>query len=515
MLTDHIFVGDFSLPNVTGNGFDDVRVSRPVTPATRVEVNGWSAMGTSSVDVHVDEWRALLSEQLFQLPAVVGARPTVGQLWGQLLRTSFGSPTKSHPSEPDWESGIKLGYLLGLDNELLSRAGDIDKLYKQRKALRAAVNEGALSNISLDEATLRSQIATTRRRRDRDAEALREYRVDDQYAEHQQRADALTGQIRVLNEEGLALARRASELSIALAESDADRDTHPPNESLANLFQETEALFPERVRRRYEEVERFHESVLENRRAHLEQEHVLVSRRLIEIQERRTGLGAERASAMVLLEQSVAFETFSAAQSSLGQLESQLSDLERQLEAAASINGIDGRIQSETGIAMSTLRAEIDERQRFLEGPISLFHDLGEEIYSDRAADLLIAPATRGILRVAPTISGDASDGIRSVETFLLDIVVAVTAAQMERAPAILIHDSHLFDSVDHRQVASCLNIGARLAAESGLQYIVTMNSDFLASVASEGAFDSEPYLVQPRLDDSSETGGLFGFRFE
>ena len=41
-----------------------------------------------------------------------------------------------------------------------------------------------------------------------------------------------------------------------------------------------------------------------------------------------------------------------------------------------------------------------------------------------------------------------------------------------------MIHDSHLFDGVDGRQVISALKIGAETAEELGFQYIVTMNED-------------------------------------
>ncbi len=128
-----------------------------------------------------------------------------------------------------------------------------------------------------------------------------------------------------------------------------------------------------------------------------------------------------------------------------------------------------------------------------------------------------MSTTAKGLLDVQPRLSGDASDGIRSVETFLLDIVCAVAAVSAQRAPGILVHDSHLFDSIDGRQVASCLNIGARLANEFNFQYIVTMNSDFLDSVVmqSEGAFDPDPYKLEVHLTDRSADGGLFGFRYE
>lgn len=67
---------------------------------------------------------------------------------------------------------------------------------------------------------------------------------------------------------------------------------------------------------------------------------------------------------------------------------------------------------------------------------------------------------------------------------------------------------------MDDRQVASCLNIGARLADKIGFQYIVTLNSDRLTAAENEG-FERRNYAIDPILTDAGETGGLFGFRFD
>lgn len=99
----------------------------------------------------------------------------------------------------------------------------------------------------------------------------------------------------------------------------------------------------------------------------------------------------------------------------------------------------------------------------------------------------------------------------------MFDIVCLISGIRSNRAPRILVHDSHLFDAIDGRQIASCLNIGARLAEQHGFQYIVTLNSDDLESVESqsEGAFDAAPYIMSTRLTDATQDGGLFGFRFD
>ena len=86
--------------------------------------------------------------------------------------------------------------------------------------------------------------------------------------------------------------------------------------------------------------------------------------------------------------------------------------------------------------------------------------------------------------------------------------------AKRKQFPGFLIHDSHLFDGVDERQVAKALQLGAERAEASGFQYIVTMNSDALPTDGFKSGFDIDSYITDTQLTDATETGGLFGIRF-
>jgi uncharacterized protein YydD (DUF2326 family) len=75
------------------------------------------------------------------------------------------------------------------------------------------------------------------------------------------------------------------------------------------------------------------------------------------------------------------------------------------------------------------------------------------------------------------------------------------------------VHDSHLFDGVDTRQVSRALAVGAWLSQEIGFQYVVSLNSDVLSEVPAN--FKLADYLLPQRLTDATLDGGLFGMRFE
>ncbi len=409
----------------------------------------------------------------------------------------------------------KLGYFLGLAPEVLGRAGEVERLDRQRKAVRAAIKEGVIGEIATDEADIRARLAAVRR--DRVRASLRSFKVDEQYADHQRAADDLTKRISRLNDEALALERRRGELAAAMQLEQEDLDSVDLQERLQRLNGEVNVVLPDIVARRFDEVAQFHASVIRNRQTFLQEEQDTVARRLAEIETERSDLDAERSVTLQLLSDTVALDTFLDAQASLTDIESQVGELERRLESAISINQIDTRFDVQKAETVAAVRAEFTERTPSLDRPIALFNELGSEIYSDRESSLRILPTGRGQLSVEPHLSGDASAGIKSVETYLLDMICLISGLENDRAPRILVHDSHLFDSIDHRQVASCLNIGARLADEYGFQYIVTMNSDVLESVnqQSDGAFDSALYELPVRLEDKTPEGGLFGFRFD
>lgn len=120
-------------------------------------------------------------------------RPTNGQLVAQFARTSF-APTKTHPSETDWESGSRYAFLFGLDAELAAGAGEVARLDKQQKTLTEAARDGAISDLRLDVPSLRARLVTARRERDSSTEALSNFRVEDRYADHQDRANSLSAE---------------------------------------------------------------------------------------------------------------------------------------------------------------------------------------------------------------------------------------------------------------------------------------------------------------------------------
>jgi len=509
------FWADLNLQDVPANAQNrpspEVRVLRPVRPQTKVLISPANVCSWAWRETSNDAWRVDVGTA-FGLPDNV-IRPTVGQLVSQLVRTYFDDPLKTYSTERAWEYGARIGYFLGFSPEILNKAGQVKALDKNQAALRAAFKEGVVPTITLNEPQVRAQWIAARQRRDKIAKDLAGFRVDEQYAQHQSEADRLSHTIRDLNDEAMTLRQRQTDLEKAVHEERSSNSQTQVVAQVAAMYSEFGIVLPDVVAKRFDEVVEFHTSVVRNRRHFLSSELTRVTERLSAIKTQVAELGEQRARLMELLNQSMALETFHSAERELSELDAQVADLERRLQFAQNINDTQRRLRLLKADAESALSAEMAERTDQRDAAIGLFTRLGEEIYDDRAVSLLIETTNEGVFKVEPKIDGDASEGIQSVKTFLLDMVCLVMAVRARRAPRLLVHDSRLFDAMDERQMASCLNIGSRLADQVGFQYIVTANSDRLAAAEAEG-FDRRDYVIDPVLTDATDSGGLFGFQF-
>ena len=110
-------------------------------------------------------------------------------------------------------------------------------------------------------------------------------------------------------------------------------------------------------------------------------------------------------------------------------------------------------------------------------------------------------------------MQGSRSKGIKNMQIFCFDMMLMRLCAKRGIGPGFLVHDSHLFDGVDGRQLVSALKVGAETAEELGFQYIVTMNEDDAFKEKTPG-FNVHDYTLPVVLTDAQEDGGLFGFRF-
>jgi uncharacterized protein YydD (DUF2326 family) len=402
---------------------------------------------------------------------------------------------------------MALMYLMGLDWHIARDWQGVRDREKNLDELKKAAKSGAFGSIIGSAAELRTQLTVSEDRLKKRREGVRQFRVHPQYRELEAEADELTrilGELANDNTIDLAVIR---DLEAALIS-----EIPPELTNLESVYEEAGIALPGLVKKRYKDVRLFHESVIRNRKDYLRGESEAAMSRIEARNQEKVRLDERRAEIMRMLKSHGALDHFTELQSEVGRLESEVKSLCQRFEAAEKLEGIKSELEIERNRLLLRLKRDFTEQKERLSEAILAYEQTSRRLYED-AGSMLVNETSNGPTFSFP-IHGSRSKGIKSMQIFCFDMMLMRLCAKRGVGSGFLIHDSHLFDGVDGRQVISALRIGAETAEELGFQYIVTMNEDD-AFKEKEKGFDLNDYILGIKLTDATEDGGLFGIRFD
>ncbi len=224
-----------------------------------------------------------------------------------------------------------------------------------------------------------------------------------------------------------------------------------------------------------------------------------------------TSINDRLAKVMAILQSHGALDQFTKLQSELAKREAETETIRQQFAAAEQLEGLKSELEVERRQLELRLRQDYREQEGVLRHAILAFEDISGALY-EKAGSLTIDASLNGP-QFEVTIHGQKSKGISNMQIFCFDMMLMRLWAEHGMGPGFLVHDSHIFDGVDERQVAKALQIGERAARDLNFQYIVTMNSDAVPHELPD-KFHLREYILPVRLTDATEDGGLFGMRF-
>ncbi|MER6076985.1 ABC-three component system protein [Streptomyces sp. NPDC001833] len=462
--------------------------------------------------VPLAEWQVLIEKGLFGLngehPGVSG-RALLSFLIRRVGDHGFNEAVRSFARQSEAKATPNLAYLLGLDSALAARYQDIAAKKATRDQLKKAVDDPVWGKVIGKTADLRGEIAV---RNSKIVELQREigtFRVVPQYEELKEQADELSRRIQDLGTQDVIDRRNLDHLEKAVAEA-----VDPEVQYLEQVYSELGLTLPGQALRRFDEVRAFHAAVVRNRRTYLDEE-IEATRRNLEVRKaERARLDTELSAALKDLSEGGALDRLTALQKILAQEEAKLGALQHRLEVAQTVEASSREIEATRIDLVREVDTDLQERQQQISQATVLFHELASRLYGNDRPAYLSVEAGKSSLKITPKISSDVSQGINKMSIFCFDLTMAVIGHREGRAPDFLVHDSHIFDGVDDRQVTRALEAAVDITDTEGMQYIVTINEDKLAQTRSLG-FDPTPYVIDPLLTDAYDEGGLFGFRFE
>jgi uncharacterized protein YydD (DUF2326 family) len=340
-------------------------------------------------------------------------------------------------------------------------------------------------------------------------EQLENFQVLESYRDLSRRAAAAKSEMQAIGRDAIAAHETLDHLERAL-----EAETPPEKADLERLYTAAGIELPGVALRRFEEVSRFYESVIANRRTHLQEEIADIRRQIGEGERRQASLDTERSGILKMLEGRGALDDFLELQRNLADCEAAAATLRERFKAAEILEGESTQLDIDRINLKRRLQEDHQGRKAALDEAILLIAGAIADLYEDRSGRFVVDATDNGPeFRIS--IEGDRGGGISNMEKYCFDLALLQVVAKRFGGPEFLIHDSHLFDGVDERQVARALLLGAEATQGKNLQYIVTMNSDIFDRLPLSDEIDRKNVVLSTRLSDETETGGLFGFRFE
>ena len=513
---DSLFRSDALVNASFGMAFDlggeKLRVERSGHQKSKIHLEGDSfAKGKTSLSN--SEWVELLGEKMFglhEVPEYDGSIPTFRSLFAYFvhrqLSGAFTTPEKQANMQQAGDYQVALLFLLGLDWRIASDWQKVRNREKTLAELKKAAGAGAFGSIVGKASDLRTQLTVAEARLTDIKSQVASFRVLPQYAELEAEADQLTRAINDLSNANVIDAATIGDLERAI-----QAEAPPSLADLQSIYAEAGVALPGVAIKRYEDVRSFHESVIRNRRDYLAGELDTAKQRVAVREQEKVRLDARRSVVMGVLQSHGALDQFSQLQGEAGRMEAAVESLRQRFEAAEQLEGTKNELEIERNRLTLRLRRDFAEQRTRLSEAILAFEETSKRLY-ESAGSMTVEETSNGPVFKFP-MQGSRSKGIKNMQIFCFDMMLMRLCAKHGMGPGFLIHDSHLFDGVDGRQLISALKVGAETAAELGFQYIVTMNEDdaFKETVAG---FNLRDHVLPTDLTDAKEDGGLFGFRF-
>lgn len=492
------------------------RVERSGEKPSQVTVEGDSSLWAVAPSVKdgvstltIDQWKTVLGKAMFGLDELdTASSPTFRSLIPYFIRRDWdggmAEPMAQSRKHQLVTQQVAVSYLLGLDWSIPQRWQEIRDRENAVKQIKKSLRSGGFGAlVGGSAASLKSEHIVAQDDLERLRTSLASFKVLDQYHQLEREASSLTGKLSVLADDNVLDRRYLQELEQTTVDEVA-----PAPDDLHRLYEEAGVVLPELVKKRFDDVNRFHESVVRNRRAYLRAEIAATQARIAERDQEKTKIDGRRAEVMTILKSAGALEHFAALQSALAKTEARVEALKQKFQTMEDLETGTLRLKVERAHLVERLHQSYHDEEETIRKAVLTFRDISSRLYEeDKTGSLEIKPGDNGPAFEAH-LPAERSKGVNNMRIFCFDMMLMLLSLERGRSPGFLVHDSHLFDGVDPRQRAKALTVGSMLAEERGFQYIVTMNTNDVPAGFQKNILDVH-------LSDASEDGGLFGFRFE
>lgn len=456
------------------------------------------------------KWTAALAVSMFDVNESSKYSPTFRSMFPYFARVEpeggFQHAEMYYSTQQPWNIQVNLSNLLGLDWKPSQALQELKDQEKTLKLLKRNSSQGVLGNLVGKAGELRTKLALAEKDLKRLEKELSEFQVLPEYRDLEKEASTIA-----IRQSDLANANTLDRQRIKSIEQQLQAEQPVQADDIMAMYEEANVVLPDLVRKRIEDVQAFHDRVIKNRLLHLQREIQDAEQRIVVRESEAQGLDSRRREIMKVLSSHGAIDQMIKLEEERSRLFSLVDELKKRLDVTNKLESTKTELTIERAQVKQRISIDHAEHDEILRDAILIFEELSREI-SDHEGSLEVDVSDNG-----PTfkikVEGGRSVGIRNMQIFCFDMMLSIIWAKRNFGPGFLIHDSHLFDGMDSRQVAKAIEIGEAKSREHNFQYIITMNSDQVPRNEFKPEFEFDRFVNPVQLSDENETGGLFGMR--
>lgn len=459
--------------------------------------------------ISLEDWKEVLGLALFRLEPhqEAGASLSVRTLLSYVVRTDTpNDPLKTISQQSATSSRMHVSFLMGLDWRPVRELARIKIGLDQLSAITAATRDGLITSLR-PESELLLERASLRSEADEWHTRISGFRVLEDPEGLVTRANALTKEISSLRDDAVT----DHQMRDLYKSSLADDGTEGTDSAavVAALFEVSGLVLADGFKRRMDEVEAFHLSLLSNRRDFLSSEITAIDARSTERNLLLESLSQRREAAMQSLRAGGALEELLAMQSELAAIEARVAAVDEQVEQARELESKRDELKLEKAQERASANEVLAKSRGKLDDIGERFGSKMKRLYGKDA--VLTVGVDDGGFKFGLKVTGAGSTGVNRATLFCFDLTMLEEGIRTAHHPDFLIHDSTVFDGVDPRQRAGTLHFAQEMVEATGGQYICTINSNDIPDDVRQEAWFREG-IVRTVLD--TEPHGAIGVSF-
>lgn len=349
----------------------------------------------------------------------------VSYYYMRIGKAAFAEPKQAFQGQKGRQKRLCASYLLGLNWQSQKTLDDhSEKRTQITQAINAVKtaedNEGdSLGDMEAERVVLEEQIAAKRTE-------VEQFNVREDYTDLEQRLSEVDRELHDLINENHSDTRLLDHYR-ASADETPQGDAARPIE----ILREAGAIFKAEALKTIDEVSNFNDQIYRNRKAFLQNEILLLSRRTKQRSSEIVEFTRKKTDILQILSSSGALESLIQLQSSITEMIGELEGLKSRIEERKKFERKKDDLTREIADNRSLLKTDLDDRRDGVDEAVALFARYTAHLYGE-PAKLAIDVKTAGY-NFKITIDRESSEGVEQMVIFCFDLMIATLRAR--RAP--------------------------------------------------------------------------------